>query len=518
MLAIKKSIIRCMAILVFSNLFCFVNGQEIPDIPEIDSVSVDRSTGKVIIGWSVQNPETIDGYLIYRQISGVEGMVDGDFYAIDTIFGGENMIYIDSSRLYVSAMPSQKAEFYFVSSFYLRENDSTFRHSIPGKAHSTIFLYGDERNDCEKSVRLQWNTNQGWVTNKVTYEVYFTTNEHNNFSLAVSTQDTSFTHNNMNPLLDYQYYIHAVNHENTASSTSNIILVKKNSSYRPVAEKFRIRQVSTISNQNIEIGMDIADSSSYGHFYLLKTLYGSSVFDTIYTFENDKSYVKYTDQAYPYDSVYQYKLAVKDSCGIVQRETDAHQNILLNISLNDETSNNINLSWNPYINWVHGIDGYNVFRIIKGEKELLTINGPKITSYEDNIGNLLAEDELPEVCYQIEAIEKQGQTWQEKGISYSNTVCYDFLNSIRLPNAINPLSTIEENRIFLPKLGNIENYNLTVYNRWGGRVFVTDDPEVGWDGTAKSGKPVPKGSYVYFMTFDKKGEQRTLKGIVNVIY
>jgi gliding motility-associated-like protein len=515
---IKKSIYCNIVILLISNLVSMAIGQEIPEIPEIDSVSVNKETGNVIIGWSVENPESIDGYLIYRQIFGVEGMADGDFYPIDTIFGGENMIYVDSSDLYVPARPSQKTEFYFVSSFSLIENGSTFRHSITGKVHSTIFLSIGERNDCEKSITLQWNLNQGWTANQVNYKVYFSTDDQNSYSLATETQDTTYTHININPLLDYWYYIHAINKKNSAGSTSNIALVEKNSSYRPVAEKFRIRQVGTVSNENIEIEIDIADSSSYGDFYLLKALNGNSIFDTIYNFSNGKSFVRYTDQANPTDSVYQYKLAVKNSCGIIQQETKVHHNILLKMSLDDETSNNINLSWNSYINWDTGVDAYNVFRTIQGEKELLTINDPEITSYIDNIKNLSNREELPEVCYRIEAVEKQGQTWQEKGISQSNMVCYDFFNSVRLPNAINPLSTIEENRIFLPKLGTVDNYKLIIYNRWGGRVFVTDDHEEGWDGTTRSGTPVPRGSYVYFMTYDKNGKRKTVKDVINVIY
>jgi gliding motility-associated-like protein len=51
----------------------------------------------------------------------------------------------------------------------------------------------------------------------------------------------------------------------------------------------------------------------------------------------------------------------------------------------------------------------------------------------------------------------------------------------------------------------IKNYEVSIYNRWGEKVFYTNNHNVGWDGTY-GGIPVPQGSYVYDMRFtDYKG-------------
>ncbi|MEM6395935.1 MAG: gliding motility-associated C-terminal domain-containing protein [Bacteroidota bacterium] len=47
----------------------------------------------------------------------------------------------------------------------------------------------------------------------------------------------------------------------------------------------------------------------------------------------------------------------------------------------------------------------------------------------------------------------------------------------------------------------VEDYQLTIFNRWGQEVFSTDQPDVqGWDGT-KDGEPQPMEGYLYIATF-----------------
>jgi len=50
----------------------------------------------------------------------------------------------------------------------------------------------------------------------------------------------------------------------------------------------------------------------------------------------------------------------------------------------------------------------------------------------------------------------------------------------------------------------IYSLQFTIYDRWGGRVFETDDLTQGWDGT-KNGRECPAGAYVYRITFQVQG-------------
>ncbi|MBK6362646.1 MAG: gliding motility-associated C-terminal domain-containing protein [Saprospiraceae bacterium] len=72
-----------------------------------------------------------------------------------------------------------------------------------------------------------------------------------------------------------------------------------------------------------------------------------------------------------------------------------------------------------------------------------------------------------------------------------------------LPNAFTPNGD-GLNDVFLPKgyFKGIESYNMTIWNRWGEKIFETDDPLVGWRGTKNNEDSVcPPGVYIYRLNY-----------------
>ena len=62
-----------------------------------------------------------------------------------------------------------------------------------------------------------------------------------------------------------------------------------------------------------------------------------------------------------------------------------------------------------------------------------------------------------------------------------------------------------------------ESYLFQVYNRWGQRIFETNDPNQGWDGSY-NGKEQVQGAYVYFISLvSSSGETFTKNGSVTLI-
>jgi gliding motility-associated-like protein len=51
---------------------------------------------------------------------------------------------------------------------------------------------------------------------------------------------------------------------------------------------------------------------------------------------------------------------------------------------------------------------------------------------------------------------------------------------------------------------------LTVFNRWGEVVFLTDDVVTGWDGKQRE-QPVPPGTYSYLLDLRKPDGQQVKK-------
>jgi gliding motility-associated-like protein len=69
------------------------------------------------------------------------------------------------------------------------------------------------------------------------------------------------------------------------------------------------------------------------------------------------------------------------------------------------------------------------------------------------------------------------------------------------------------NDVFRPRASNVTNFRMTVYNRWGQRLFETASLESGWDGTYK-GELCPPGLYTYSASYHliDTNESKTTRG------
>lgn len=68
-----------------------------------------------------------------------------------------------------------------------------------------------------------------------------------------------------------------------------------------------------------------------------------------------------------------------------------------------------------------------------------------------------------------------------------------------IPNTFTPNGD-GRNDIWLPVGNHIAEYEVVVFDRWGGKIFHSKSPDQGWDGTV-SGRVVPNDIYVYYVTY-----------------
>ncbi|MDR9442611.1 MAG: PKD domain-containing protein, partial [Schleiferiaceae bacterium] len=89
-----------------------------------------------------------------------------------------------------------------------------------------------------------------------------------------------------------------------------------------------------------------------------------------------------------------------------------------------------------------------------------------------------------------------------------DTLCQNFILDqllLKVPNALAPgQEGVGEASVFLPKGNSLELYELSVYDKWGNRVFFTDSldengsPAEAWEGRKnKAGELLPMGAYVW---------------------
>lgn len=105
-----------------------------------------------------------------------------------------------------------------------------------------------------------------------------------------------------------------------------------------------------------------------------------------------------------------------------------------------------------------------------------------------------------------------------EGCSFKDSIFIDYriiCGEVYVPNIFSP-NQDGNNDYFKPYGRCLEQIQLSVYDRWGNKVFYTEDLTEGWDGTYK-GKMMNTGTYVYQLTGKLiYGEMIDLKGNVTL--
>ncbi len=120
----------------------------------------------------------------------------------------------------------------------------------------------------------------------------------------------------------------------------------------------------------------------------------------------------------------------------------------------------------------------------------------------------------------------QTTTYYVKGTGYNGcssidsiAVKVDFtadLSHYPVPSAFTPNNDGNNDCFGLKYWGSVSSLELAVFNRWGARVFFTNDPQQCWDGTFK-GVPQPAGAYVYQIKATTTCGTAYRKGIVILV-
>ncbi|MCB0656724.1 MAG: gliding motility-associated C-terminal domain-containing protein [Saprospiraceae bacterium] len=95
-------------------------------------------------------------------------------------------------------------------------------------------------------------------------------------------------------------------------------------------------------------------------------------------------------------------------------------------------------------------------------------------------------------CYAVTSLDSAGNESE-----FSTIQCVDNCPDFLLPNTFTPNGD-GHNDLYMPITYRfITRIEMRIFNRWGGLVFETTDPQINWDGTSTSGKTLAEGVYYY---------------------
>lgn len=206
---------------------------------------------------------------------------------------------------------------------------------------------------------------------------------------------------------------------------------------------------------------------------------------------------------------YEYSIQTNLDCGEATG-TAIHRNILLLDTIYREDPDRIMLEWEGgYQGWENGVEKYELW---------LSVDGQPFKSYQDQGRNTTQavfdnQDLGFEHCFKVLAKESGGH----HGYSWSNIACATLIPPLYPYNIITPNGD-GKNEVFV--IENIEHYPnsvLTIFNRWGKKVFKVTGYRNNWSGM--HGNEVLSNSVYYFVLElnEPRNPLKTINGTVTIL-
>lgn len=475
----------------------------------IDSVSVDKNNGNVIIGWTLET-DVANGYIeVHRR------HLSGEYTPIATLSLDENS-FIDNG-----ANANDRAYAYYVVARDL--NETSFAVSF---VHKTSYLAEPLYDVCDNSVDLSWDNYEVTTSagqpqpqpspfNQI--NIWAKANENDWQKLLVVNNDVNNAVVSTHITGDLCFFLEYFNSDAGITSSSNMKCINVEALLQP---EFIYIEAVTVAGSEIDVVVYVDNEVSQPSYVLHKSLSPSDGFSPLDTITSENSFITFADtDVNIYSDIYYYYAEALDSCMNSQLTSNTANSIRLS---GFESSYNENkLFWNEYVGWPTGVEKYEVYRMAPQDVDLTliaTLDNDEL-QYTDVINDNNYSGEDPSYLYFVRAVENDYNPFDLKATAKSNTVVIEREPEIFVPNAFKPDSNIEANRVFKADFGFYEpaEFKMIIINKWGSRVFVTSDINNGWNGKL-NGVEAEAGAYSYLIKWENyNGKTFEKKGVVNLI-
>ena len=468
-----------------------------PTIPRIASVGFDTSNQNLIISWNKQKENDIQGYIIYQENNGLSS-------TLDTLLSTGNKI----DTFYTIYNPTINA----ISNYRIAAFD--FCYSVAPKfqtsAQSQPFystILSNKYDVCTKEVVLNWNK---IITNDdvIKYKIFL--KKFNKWQCVDSTSSETFKLN-LEKFTNNTIAIEGITKNGNSFFSNNNLVFSKS----PTEPKISYTNYSSVIANHIEIKHTIEPNPGLKQLALFKRNEQNEFIEIQKANANQNEIIFKDLEVETNKNSYNYYIQHVDSCNNYTKKNLIQQTILLKENYQVEDSFAISMLFNSYQGYISGNNKYIIERSLN-DLPFTSINSTYSDSsmiYNDKIEKL--ESFEGKVCYKIKCVENTN-IYMTTSESYSNQICFYFDPKIFIPNAFTPNGI---NPIFKPiiSIADIENYELTIINRWGQPVFNTKKIEDGWNGQMGN-QDAPNGLYIYQIQINTGFKKEIIKrGLINLI-
>jgi gliding motility-associated-like protein len=113
------------------------------------------------------------------------------------------------------------------------------------------------------------------------------------------------------------------------------------------------------------------------------------------------------------------------------------------------------------------------------------------------------------ITYYLQQIDFMGDITYDSVIVNIISDCDTTSDDIFIPNIFSPNGDLNNDVLYV-RSHNIKTMELTIYNRWGEKVFESKDIDKGWDGTFKNSK-CNEGVFVWYLSATLKDDKTIVK-------
>lgn len=367
------------------------------------------------------------------------------------------------------------------SLFHVNECEVKGEYSDP---HCPIVLRVQKGNPFE--LILSWNAYQGW--NMVDEYAIIRCEPGQDYSEVARVPGTKTTYlDTALCSVKYRYFVIAIQKNTGFKSESS--RSEETPDYLENEMATDIQTVS-VSGDALYIAWEPSNFSMTLGYEVTK--YDATFTDVYKKFELKQNRFNITDEEVEVDKMsYIYTVRTIDHCNSRGIAGLKGKSILLSIEYENNSSH---LNWTPYESWYDGVKYYEIQLLKKsGYVKVGEVDGSSLSFTDAEI-----HDVLDDYCYRVIA-----HSYEADVTSISNQVCVRGASIVWVPSAFSP-NEDDLNSTFkpLPRFVNLkkdntyQTYEMTIHNRWGEKLFITNDVYEGWDGTYGN-QPCQSESYMY---------------------